>query len=281
MRKALASLVAVVVLPSLAAAGEVEITGFGGYTFPFYHQEFRYDPGPVNVPIPGVSIQQNGAFELAASGGTSFGGSVALFPADAFGFELRIESADLTVETESPTYDVHATLPAPLAPVNATLSLTASQADLSAATPFSLNLKFRTAGSTRVFVSGGISYLRDLGFTLQQTVALGVTVVNLQTSNLDVGTIGMRARRLPGDPRKNWGGNLGLGFTIPLGERGGLTLEGRGFYFQKQTYEWQPVIETPLGPFEQLLLDRVQGRLEPVEFHPWWVQATIGFSYRF
>ena len=103
MRKALASLVAVLALPSLAAAGEVEIGGFAGYTFPFYSQTYKYDPGPVTVPdLPGVSIQQSGSFELKASGGLVFGGAVALFPVDAVGFELRFDSANLTVQDAEP-----------------------------------------------------------------------------------------------------------------------------------------------------------------------------------
>jgi hypothetical protein len=283
MRKALASLIAVLALPSLAAAGEVEIAGFAGYTFPFYSHTYKYDPGPVSVDIPGVSIQQSGSFELKASGGPVFGGAVGLFPVDPVGFELRFDSADLTVKTQSPSYHVVATLPPPLAPVTANLSLKASQASLSSARPFSLNLKLRTSGDTRVFLSGGISYLPDLGFSLEQTVALGVSSVNLVTSNLEIATITLRAKRKPGDPQSNWGGNAGLGFRVPLGEHGGLVLEGRGFYFPKQTFEWERGgdVNTPLGPVQKQLLDRVLERLDQVEFKPWWVQVTIGVCYRF
>ncbi len=281
MRKALASLLAVLALPSLVAAGEVEITGFAGYTFPFYSQSLTYDPGPITVPLPGVSIQQSGSFRIDAAGGPAFGGSIGLFPADAIGFELRLESGDVKVETSNPTFDVHVTLPPPLAPVNANLSLSTSKANLDAATPFSLNLKLRTPGGTRVFVSGGLSYLPDLGFSLEQSVALGVSAVNLQTSNLEIATITLRARRKPGDSRSNWGGNAGIGFQLPLGEHGGFVVEGRGFYFPKQQYEWEGVIDTPLGPVESQLLDRLLQRLDAVEFKPWWVQATVGVSYRF
>jgi hypothetical protein len=282
MRKALASLIAVLALPSLAAAGEVEIGGFAGYTFPFYSQTYKYDPGPVTVDIPGVSIQQNGSFELKASGGPVFGGAVGLFPVDPIGFELRFDSANLTVKTQSPSYHVIATLPPPLAPVTANLTLKESQAKLSSAKPFSLNLKLRTSGNTRVFLSGGISYLPDLGFSLEQTVALGVSTVNLVTSNLEIATITLRAKRKPGDPKSShWGGNAGLGFRVPLGEHGGLILEGRGFYFPKQTFEWEGVVDTPLGAVQKQLLDRVLERLDSVEFKPWWVQVTIGVCYRF
>jgi hypothetical protein len=281
MRKALAFLIAVLTLPCLAAAAEVEIGGFAGYTFPFYSQTFKYDPGPISVDIPGVTIDQSGKFELKASGGPVFGGTVGLFPIDALGFELRFDSASLTVKTQSPSYHVHVALPDPLPPVDTNLSLTAGHAELSRAQPFSLNLKLRTPGETRVFLSGGLSYLPDMGFTIQQTVALGVSNVNLVTGKLDVATLTLRAKKKPGDSTSNWGANAGLGVRIPLGEHGGLVLEGRGFYFSQQTYEWEGVITTPLGDVQQKLLNRVLERLDPVEFKPWWVQATIGVCYRF
>jgi len=81
MRKRLAVLVAVsaaaALPPSAARAAGVEITGFAGYTFPFYSQTFQYNPGPINVPIPGVSVEQSGEFELKASGGLAYGGALA------------------------------------------------------------------------------------------------------------------------------------------------------------------------------------------------------------
>jgi hypothetical protein len=79
----------------------------------------------------------------------------------------------------------------------------------------------------------------------------------------------------------SWGGNLGLGIQIPLGEHGALVLEGRGFYFPKRTVEWEPDPGRPLTGIEQALLARVLERLPPVEFEPWWVQATVGFAIRF
>ncbi len=284
MRKALASLVAALALPSLALAGEVEIGGFAGYTFPFYSHTFTYDPGPVQLEdLPGVSIEQNGSFQLKASGGAVFGGWVGFFPLDSVGFEARVDSGALNVETDSPSYHVHVTLPPPLAPVDTNLSLKTSQASLRAADPLSLNLKLRTGGDTRVYLSGGISYLPNMSFSLEQTVALGVSEVNLETNELKIATITLRAKRKPGDPKSSWGGNAGLGVRIPLGERGGLVLEGRGFFFPKQTYQWEGVVNTdnPLGEVEQKLLDRVLERVDPVDFKPWWVQATIGVCYRF
>jgi hypothetical protein len=219
------------------------------------------------------------------------GAAVAYFPVDAAGLELRYDRANVTIKTQSPVYNVTATMPGGLPPVTAHFGaspegpLKENQAKLSPAQPFSLNLKLRTPGETRVFLSGGLSYLPNMGFSMDQTVALGVSAVNLKTHELTIPTITLRARRKPGDPESNWGGNVGLGFRVPLGEHGGLILEGRGFYFAKQTFEWEAVVDpkTPLPDVQQKLLDGVLKQVDPktVEFKPWWVQVTIGVCYRF
>jgi hypothetical protein len=275
-----AALVAAALLPpSAARAGGVEITGFAGYTFPFYSQSFSYDPGPISVPIPGVSIQQSGEFKLTGKGGPAFGGAITFYPSDNFGFELRLDHAEVNVETESTTYDVNVTLPAGLAPVQSTLTLEDGEATLDAPLPLSLNLKLRGAGQTHVFLSGGISRLGDLELTFRQPIAIGVSSVNLDTGNLEIPTVNVQASAT--ETGSSWGGNLGLGFQVALGEHGGLIVEGRGFYFPKRTIEWEGLSVSGLPPIQKELLSRTLENLPPVEFEPWWVQATIGISYRF
>jgi hypothetical protein len=280
MKETLLALVAVVLLPVLATAGSVEITGYAGYTFPFYSQTFTYDPGPVEIPIPGVSVDQNGTFELKGSGGAAFAGALTFYATQSFGFEIRLDSADFTIDAQSAGYTVRAGLPPPLEPVVTTLTLTNGTADVKALTAFSLNLKLQTPGHVKLFVSGGASHLGNIDASITQTVALGVVAVNLGTGNLEVATIGLKASST-GQSQSAWGGNLGLGLRIPLGERGALVLEGRGFYFPKRTITWEPVVESTLPAFQELLLERLLQKLEPVEFRPWWVQATIGVAYRF
>jgi len=280
MRKALALLVALAAGPGVAGAGELEVAVYGGYTFPFYSQTFTYDPGPVEVPIPGVSVEQGGEFELKASGGIALAGAVTFYATDGFGLEVRLDSADLTVDTQSASYTVRAGLPPPIDPVVSTLSLTGGTADLKALTPWSFNLKLRSSGNVRFTASGGLSRLGDLQFGVAQTVALGVVAVNIDTGNLEIATL-----RLNGvssaETKSTWGGNLGLGLQIPLGGNAALLLEARGFYFSRRTIEWEPEIDTPLGPVEEALLERVRERLEPIDFEPWWVQASAGLSIRF
>ncbi len=265
--------------PSAARAGGVEISGFAGYTFPFYSQTFAYHPGPTSVAIPGVSIQQSGAFALEGKGGPAFGGAIAFYPADTIGFEVRLDRAEVDVQTASTAFDVKVALPGGLSPVESTLDLGAGTATLTAPRPLSLNLKLRGAGQTHLFASGGLSRLGSLELTLDQTIAIGVAAFNLDTRNLEIPTLSVQAKAT--ETGSSWGGNLGLGFQVGLGDRGGLVIEGRGFYFPRRTVEWAGVNVAGLPAIQQQLLSRTLENLPPVEFKPWWVQATIGFSYRF
>jgi len=210
MRKALALLLA---LPALAGAGELELTAYGGRTFPFYSQTFKYDPGPVTVPIPGVTVEQGGSFELKASGGAAFAGGMTFYVTGGFGFEVRYDHADITIDTQSSAYNVRVGLPAPLDPVVASLTLTEGTADLNAAAPLSLNLKLRTGGRVRLTASGGASRLGDLSSPCSRRSASGVIAVDLEQNHIQIGTIGLQATGVAG-AGSSWGGNLGLGLQI-------------------------------------------------------------------
>jgi hypothetical protein len=278
MRKPLALALAALATPVLAPAAEFEVAGYAGYTFPFYKQTFTYNPGPVSVPIPGVTVDQNGSFALEASGGPAFAGGATFYLTGGLGLEVRYDHADVTVDTKASTYTVRVGLPAPLDPVVADLALAQGTADLKAAAPFSLNLKLRTPGSVRFYLSGGASHLGDLEFTVQQTVGLGVVKINVPGSTLNVSTIKVQGKAVT---QSSWGGNLGLGLQIKIGEHAALVLEGRGFYFPKRKVEWEPVVDRPLSAIELVLLQRLQNALPAVEFEPWWAQATVGFAVRF
>ena len=276
---ALASLL-LLAAPLSAGAGELEIAGYGGYTFPFYSQTFRYDPGQVTVPIPGVSVEQQGEFELRASGGPAFAGAVTLYATGGLGLEIRYDHADITVETRGASYAVRVGLPAPLDPVTANLSLSQGFVDFKALTPWSFNLKLRSGGRARFTTSFGASRLGGMEATLNQSIGLGVIGFDLVDKNLDIATLGVRATAT-GQNESSWGANLGFGVEIPIGEHGAFLLEGRGFYFPRRTVVWEPVLDRPLSEIEQTLLDRALERLDPVEFEPWWVQASFGFAIRF
>jgi hypothetical protein len=281
VRKALVALTALLTGPGLAGAAELELTGALGYSFPFYSQTFPYDSGPIEIPIPGLEIDQGGEFELKASGGLVLGGAATFYATEGLGFELRLDSADMAVDTVSNSYTIRADLPPPHDPVTAELELDKSKADLKALTPWSFNLKLRSGGeSLRLTASGGLSRLGNVEFAIDQTVSLGVVEVNVETGELDVATVQLRAASAV-ESETSWGGNLGLGIQIGIGERGALILEGRAFYFPKRTYEWERSTDEPLPPLQQLLLERVLEQLDPVEFQPWWAQVSVGFAIRF
>jgi hypothetical protein len=265
---------------SAVASDRFEVAVYGGYTFPFYSQSFRYDPGQVTIPLPGVSVEQSGQFQADASGGPAFAGAVSLYATPGFGFEVRYDRADVAVATSGASYAVRLGLPAPLDPVVANLSLSEGEADLDPVSPWSFNLKFRSGGGARFTASFGASRLGAMQMTLTQSVGLGVIGLDVPGNNVQVGTLTLRARATTVE-ESNWGANLGLGLQFPIGERAALNLEARGFYFPARTVEWEPVLDRPLTPVEQTLLGRVLERLDPIEFEPWWVQASFGFAVRF
>jgi hypothetical protein len=275
------ALLAVLAAAPLAGASErLEIAGYAGYTFPFYSQTFRYDPGQVTVPLPGVSVEQSGQFEARASGGPAFAGGITLYATGGLGFEFRYDRADITVDTQGASYAVRVGLPAPLDPVVANLNLSEGQVDLQAVAPLSFNLKLRTGGPVRFTTSFGASRLGDLEMTLTQSIGLGVIGFDLPQNSVNIATLGLQATAA-GEGGSSWGANLGLGLQFPIGEHGAFVLEARGFYFPKRTVEWEPVLDRPLSALEQALLARVKERLPAIEFEPWWVQATVGLTVRF
>jgi len=269
-----------VAAPLAARAGEFQVVGYGGYTFPFYSQTFSYDAGQVTVPVPGVSVEQTGEFELRASGRPAFGAAATFYATDGFGVELRYDHAGVKVDTRGASYAVRVGLPQPLDPVTANVSLSEGVIEVGSLAPWSFNLKLRSGGRARFTTSFGASRLGDLEATLEQSIGLGVIGFDFVDSSIEIATLGVRATAT-GLGESSWGGNLGFGLEIPIGERAALLLEARGFYFPKRTVSWEPVLDRELTDFEEQLLERVLERLPPVEFEPWWVQASFGFAIRF
>jgi hypothetical protein len=280
MKKVLAALVAVFLAPAVVGAAGLELSGFLGYSFPAYNQSFAYNSGPIDIPVEGLEVDQGGLFELDSSGGLVLGGALTLYASEGFGLEVRLDSADVAIDTVANTYSVDVRLPEPHDPVSEVLELDRGEAEMKALTPFSINLKLRSGGrSLRFFASGGLSRLGNLDFAIEQTVALGVVEVDLETNQLEIATVPLRA--VSAESETSWGGNLGLGFDIALGDRGALVFEARGFYFPKRTYEWELATDEVLPPLQQDLLERVLQTLGPVELKPWWGQATVAVAIRF
>src|SRR5215468_2433328 len=269
MKNALRLFAIVAFLPGTAAAGEFEVFGHLGITFPFYDQTFTYDPGPVTLGIPNVTIQQQGVFQLKGSGGTSFGFGAAYYFAKSVGLEGRVDFASVDVKTSGARYRVTVNLPAPLPPVNSDLDLGTGVVDVDRLSPISFNLRFQTPGKLGLGVSGGISYLPSFAFTATQTIPLGVTQLDAGNQRLDVSTLPFEGRIEPvsvaglESPSK-WGFNAGVTLRIPLNEKVSIVGDARYFRFKEYTVKWTRSDDRPLSAVETLLLEQVQQRLPDI-----------------
>jgi Outer membrane protein beta-barrel domain len=277
-----AAALALALLPRPAAAGQFEIYGHFGVTFPFYSETFTYDPGPVSLPIPGVTIRQEGVFTLDAQGGTAYGFGAGYYFVPAVALEARVDFATVDIQTQGARYDVNVTLP-PFPAINAELDLGTGAVDVDTLTPVSFNLKFQTPGRFALGFSGGASYLPSFKFSARQTIALGVRELNAGEQQLEISTLPFAAIVQPdgGEGQSRWGFNAGVLLRIPFNEKVALVGDGRYFRFSEHTVTWARADNRPLNAIEQLLLAQVQQRLEPIRFRPQWFQVTGGLSITF
>lgn len=269
---------AAVTAAARAEAGDWEASAWAGPTFPFYEQSFRFDPGPITGP-GGVVIEEAGVFRLDGTGGISLGASLAYHPRPAFGIEARIDTADVDVTTGGATYDIRATLPPPFPSVSTTVAFTEGEGDLERLRPLSLNLRLRSTGEVAVFASGGISYLPGFRFVIRQPVEASIGDGPL----FPVGEVSLPAEALPEEETDGrWGWNAGGGLQWHAAPRVRLLLEGRYFYFQRQTLFWgEPEGAGGLGAVERDLVREITSRLDPVRFNPTFFQATAGVALAF
>ena len=263
-----------------ARAGEFELSGWAGQTFPTYQQRLTYQPGAVTLPFPGVAVTQTSAFALTADGALSLGGGVAFFPVEPIGIEVRLDTADIDVQVTGLRYDVSVDLPPPLPDFTTGIDLGAGAVDVKRIHPVSFNLKLRTPGHVRFFVSGGASYLPSLEATVVQTIALGATGFT-PPSSLQVGTLGLRAEAVPADGYSHWGLNGGAGFQFQVAHRITLLAEARYFHFDKRTLVWSRADDRDLSAIEKTFLAQVLQRLPTVSFDPQFWQATGGIAISF
>ena len=197
---AVAAVAAVAALAPVAASadGNFDLALYLGTSFPGYSQTFTYSPGPVSVPIAGINITQSGAFTFDGSGGLVVSGGATLYLGGVFGIEGRYDTVRVGVDELGPKYDVSVTLPGIPQPVTASLDLGLGIVDVSTLKPWSLNLKLRTPGSgVRFYVSGGISHLPSITFTVNQRIGLGVTGLNAITSQLQIASVGLSGALKP------------------------------------------------------------------------------------
>jgi hypothetical protein len=282
MTKTLAVILALGVAEAVVA-GDLEIAGYLGPALPSYQQSFRYDPGPNPFRIPGVTLTQNGVFELDGRGGLAVGGGITWYALlSTVGIEARVDTADVDVRATGARYTARADLPPPLPDLTTELDLGSGTVDLDRLRPLSLNLKLKTPGPLRLAASAGVSYLPEFRLSATQTVGLGVTGVDGRRQGLDVATVLLRAEALPNEEGQGGklGANLGAGLQLSLLPRLAVVAEARYFVFKKHTLVWRRA-EGGLSPIEDALAQELERRLEPVEFNPTFFQATAGLTLTF
>jgi hypothetical protein len=264
---ALLALLASVCAP--ASGGEVELAVLAGRSLPFYEQSFDFDPREL-VP-PNLPVSTSGGFDLELGGGLTFSGAVTWRFSSVLGLEARVDSArvELGVVGGSVGADLGELLPGlPPIPVSGDVS---GETRIDRLTPISLNLHLAAGSEARFVVSGGASYIPATTLAATVSVVLGGNLPGLPPITLP--PIGISAAAtLDG----GLGGNLGVGFRIPLGAHVALAVDARGFVFPEREVQWGPGSRDP-SPLEEALARA----LDPIEFEYGFFQATGGLAFTF
>jgi len=279
-RTALAAVLLASWAVTTAGAAEWEIQGLVGRTAPTYSQTFTWSP-PVLPNLAGVSIEQSGTFDLTATGGLAFAGSLSFFPTGGVGLEARIDGGDVTLETRNARFSARVPLPAPPPDLDADLDLEPATVELERLTPLSLNLRLRTPGAVALNLSGGVSYLPRLELAVTQRLAVAVRGFDVGLGTLDFGRIPIRAAPETQTTGSRVGANLGVGLQLKLGESVSLVIDARGFLFPERRLIWTAVPGEPLNPAEQTAVEEVLRQLQPIEFTPTFINAAAGLSISF
>jgi len=263
--------------PALAAAGEVEVAVRAGQVFPFYKQSLHFDPGPfLRATFPSIVVEPVQDLRLEGRGGLALGGGLTWFPAGGFGVEARIDTADVSVTSIDALVRLRLPLPSPLPPLSSDVAIPAT-ADLERLRPLSLNLAARTPGRAKLRVSGGVSYLPALRFSVRSDIHASGPLAGLALAKLVV-----RAEAQPGGQGESrFGFDAGAGVTWPLSGALSLEVDARYFRFRRQTLAWTADPGVALTPIEQQLMRELLVTLGPVTFNPEFFEATGGLTLRF
>jgi hypothetical protein len=259
-------------LPSNAI--ELELAGYLGATLPFYEQTF-----PIDLRPPSQPIQQVEPLRLNAKGGLAFAGGATIY-FGAIGIEGRYDSADADLTADSPVYSLR--LSSPFPNFTTTLEAAPTVVALSELTPLSLNLKLRTGGGVRFYLSGGVSYLPDFQLAVRQPLNLRVAGIGLPPG-FDLGSLTANAVSRPDDPSDEGrvGANGGIGLQFGLGSHFALVVDARAFYFPEQVLEWQVTQTGGPAALPPALLQAIEDQLEPVRFNPAYFHLQGGLAFSF
>jgi hypothetical protein len=282
MRSALvlALLGLLVAVPAVSEAAGLELAGYFGTVRSSYHETLQLDLAGLGLP-GGVVAPSSQALELDARGGVALSGAATLYLADGVGLELRIDTADLDLQTTGTTFRVRVDFPSPLPDAVGDLELGSGPLDMERVRPLSLNLKLRTPGALRVALSGGVSYLPSLRVASAQAVRLRARELGGQTVDIELARVGLRADAVPEQERSGrLGVNAGAGLQLRLARPLWIVAEARGFLFRRHQLIWRRG-QGALSSLEKTLADELERRLEPVDFNPTFWQATAGVAVAF
>jgi len=200
MPKTLSRALLTALIAVAAEANEIELSLGAGVTLPFYSQRLAASSQPPPpLPIPGVTLRQDGSFALDASGGSSFGAALAVQLAGPLSLEARVDSAAIELTASQPRFTLQLDVPS-LPPLSTSLTPQGTL-NVDRLTPLSFNLRLRTGGRFRVTFSAGGSYLPS--FSLLATERLALSGVSFAFA---------AGGTLPG----RFGGDAGIGFQIEL-----------------------------------------------------------------
>lgn len=246
-----------------ASAQRLDLTVFAGAAYPTYDEQLILRAGTLSVP--GVDVTSAGNPELKGSGGAVFGAALT-FELGIFGIEGRYDSVGAAIDFTGARYDLRGVAP-PFEGVTATISAPAGSFDIDRISIFSANVRLRTPGPIGLIASGGASYLPDI--TVSGTLPINVNAPQIPPLGVEAA---LALRATPGQSSDRWGLNGGVGLRI--GGRVAVIGEVRAFYFK----EYELRFRTANGP---AVLDDLLADANPVRFHPVFVNAQGGVSFRF
>ena len=260
--------VLVAMVAASAGAGEIDVALRAGTTLPFYEQTF---PVGLSLPrVPGVSLSQEGALALEARGGVLLGAGLRWWPRRALGLEARFDSGAVEPSVAEPVFLVGVNLP-PFGSLPAVSISPNTTLDIGDLRPVSANLALRHDGLVRVVVSGGLSYLPAMTFSVREQLSIDLAVLDIDLPALVAGG------EIPG----RVGANAGVAVEVPLGHTLAFQVEGRIFVFQNEVLDWRASQLAGTGPVEELLVDALRDSLEPVEFTPGFFHVSGGIVLTF
>lgn len=262
-----------IVVAASAAGSEgagLEIAVFTGPAIPTYKQTFTFTGGSPQLGFARLAVKD--APSLDTRSGLSYGAAATLFLSDSFGFEARIDSVDVDLQSFGGNYALE--LGPVGGPVSSTpITLGVGETDLRRVRPLSLNLRFQSQGRVGIGLSGGVSYASNIELDARPTI----TVSNLNATF----PVSLTATPVNPDDTRHVGFNGGLTIRVKIASGVSLVAEGRGFTFKRSELKWETTESGSLTAAEQALASSITADLDIPRFTPGFWTARAGVAFRF